>query len=232
MNHEVTILIPTYNRIKYISESIESCLAQTISNKIKILVYDDGSTDNTHTRIRNNFKSVNVIRSEKNEGIGNARNQLLKALNTPYGAWLDSDDTMPNDRIEKCLTYLQNNLDKDIVYTFIKTFPTNKHIEIDTDLYTKNDINSLKHNTTCATGFFRKCLKKYQMPNVRYGGEDVLWVWNLINNSIGIGHIPEYLYFYRRHDQSISRIKEKHQRERLLEQTLLKNKIIEYKNNV
>lgn len=212
---DTTILIPTYNRGHLIHETIESCYGQTYKN-FKIVVYDDGSNDQT-LKVLSKYKDVTVIRGKENRGIGYARNVLINSLDTKYGVWLDSDDKMHPQRLEKCVNFMEQNEDVQIVYSFIKIFPTNKEIKIDVSKYDKNDFQSLKYNTSCATAFFRKRLKKYQFYDLRYGSEDVLWLWSMIRNDEKVAQISENLYLYRRHEGRLSNLKLKKVKEKSIE---------------
>ena len=87
---KVTVLIPAFNRERYIGPAIESIRRQTYAN-VEILVYDDGSTDRT-AETAAGFPSVRVIRDAHNRGVGHARNCLLELCTSEYAAWQDSDD--------------------------------------------------------------------------------------------------------------------------------------------
>lgn len=217
MGPRLTILIPTYNRGDLIRKTIESCFLQTYKD-FNILIYDDASSDNTTgiiTDLKRKYPNkITYIKGDTNKGIGHARNVLMQKLNTELGMWLDSDDLMVHDRIEKCVSYLDKNPDIEIVYSNIQWFTEDKeitlkdHIEINVNKYDKNSWKSLKFNTACATGFFRSSLKKYKFEDsLRLGGEDVLWIWQLLQHDVKIGHIDESLYLYRNHQLRIGKQK-------------------------
>lgn len=217
MKPRLTILIPTYNRGYLIKSTIENCYSQSYKN-FNILIYDDGSDDNTSDIIKNlklKYSNITYVNGRKNMGIGYARNFLLSNMNTEFGMWLDSDDLMKDDRIEKCISYMDKNPQVKIVYSNIQWFNSingeinlKNNICIDVNKYDKNSWQSLKYNTACATGFFRESLKKFKFEeSLRLGGEDVLWVWDLLQHNIKIGHINESLYFYRNHKNRIGREK-------------------------
>ena len=73
---KVSVIIPTFNRFSLISRAIDSVLNQTIK-PFEIIVVDDGSSDNTSTFIKNNYKSVKLIK-QKNLGVSKARNVGIK----------------------------------------------------------------------------------------------------------------------------------------------------------
>lgn len=100
MNPLVSILIPAYNSQQWLVGTIESALAQHWPNK-EIIVVDDGSTDQT-LEIARRFegKSVCVV-SQANQGAAVARNTAFSLCQGDYIQWLDADDLLAPDKIEK-----------------------------------------------------------------------------------------------------------------------------------
>jgi len=96
----VSILIPAYNAEKWIMDTIKSAVNQTYKNT-EIILIDDGSTDNT-LEICKRFasKSVNVI-SQRNMGAAKTRNKALNLSQGTYIQWLDADDILAPDKIER-----------------------------------------------------------------------------------------------------------------------------------
>ena len=93
----VSAIIPTFNRRKYIRRAIESILTQTLPVD-EIIVVDDGSTDGTAEAIEGWFGSrVRVIRQE-NTGVSGARRRGIQAARGEWIAFLDSDDEWSPDR--------------------------------------------------------------------------------------------------------------------------------------
>ena len=115
----VSILIPAFNADRTIAIAIKSCLSQTYTN-IEVLVLNDGSIDYTATEI-NKFEKIRIINHEQNLGIASSRNRLLKEAKGEYIAWLDADDLMAKDRIEKQMAYLEKHPNIDIVGSWITT---------------------------------------------------------------------------------------------------------------
>lgn len=100
----VSIVIPSYNVEKYVMRAIESCIKQTYK-KIEILVVDDGSTDNTFsvcTEYSRKDSRIRVIRKE-NGGVSSARNLALQETTGDYVIFLDSDDWLECNAVEKLL---------------------------------------------------------------------------------------------------------------------------------
>lgn len=106
----VSVIIPTYNRIKKIGVAIESVLNQTYPN-IQLIVSDDGSTDGTEDFIRNKYPQIDYILGAHG-GQASARNNGLSVTRGAIVASLDSDDQWEPDFLECCVDKLeQDNLD-------------------------------------------------------------------------------------------------------------------------
>ena len=100
MDETISILMPVYNRQMFVSSAVYSILNQTYKN-IKLVIYDDGSTDNTVSIIEQIKDSrISIFKGDKNKGVAYARNKLLEFYDTKYAAWQDSDDLSNKHRIE------------------------------------------------------------------------------------------------------------------------------------
>jgi len=105
MDKLVSVIIPAYNAEKYITETIDSVLNQTWKN-IEIIVVDDGSADNTLQVIKP-FEEYGVkIFTQLNKGGCAARNAGFKSSSGEFIQFLDADDLLSADKIEKQLLML------------------------------------------------------------------------------------------------------------------------------
>ena len=96
----VSILIPAYNAEEFIADAIRSAIAQTWRHK-EIIVVDDGSTDGT-AEVARGFASKNVVVvSKENQGAAAARNLAFQLSQGEYVQWLDADDLLAPDKIER-----------------------------------------------------------------------------------------------------------------------------------
>ena len=101
----VSILIPAFNAQEWIADTIRSALAQTWS-RTEIIVVDDGSTDRT-LEVARSFASKNVVVIDKeNEGAAATRNRAFAHSQGEYIQWLDADDLISPDKIERQLAAL------------------------------------------------------------------------------------------------------------------------------
>jgi len=93
----ISVIIPTFNRAKFILQTIQSVQNQSVHVK-EIIVVDDGSTDETKKLLKNE----NVIYIyQKNSGVSSARNRGIKNAKYEWLAFLDSDDIWHKDKIKK-----------------------------------------------------------------------------------------------------------------------------------
>lgn len=117
-NGLVTIIVPCFNHAKYVAESIESVISQTYHN-FECIVVDDGSTDNSLDIVRTIIKKDNRIRciSQKNSGPAAARNTGILNAKGKYIQFLDADDYISNEKIEKQINEFFNDKSLDIVYS-------------------------------------------------------------------------------------------------------------------
>jgi glycosyltransferase involved in cell wall biosynthesis len=109
MEPKVSILIPAYNAERWISEAIESALAQTWTCK-EIIVVDDGSTDHT-LQVAKQFQARNVrVVTQPNQGASTARNTAFASCQGDYIQWLDADDILEKDKVEQQIRALTSCL--------------------------------------------------------------------------------------------------------------------------
>jgi len=199
--------MPVHNADKYVGVAIESILNQTFSN-FELLIINDGSTDNSATIIHS-YKDARIRYVENNGNLG-----LIKTLN--YGltlaqgdfiARMDADDISQPFRLEKQVEFMTKNPHIGVCGTWIRTFGANSY----TNKYPTNsdEIKSeLLFQTSIghATTMIRKdIIKKFNIqydPN--YSHAEDYELWTRISESIEFANIPDILYRYRIHNQSVS----------------------------
>ena len=141
---KVSVIIPTFNRLSLISRAIDSVLKQTLK-PFEIIVVDDGSSDNTSTLIKNNYKSVKLIK-QKNLGVSKARNVGIKNSSGDWIALLDSDDEWKKNKLEVQIKSLSE-------YDYYSVCHTN-------EIWIRNGIrvNQKKRHQKYGGDIFDKCL--------------------------------------------------------------------------
>lgn len=113
--NKVTIIVPVYNAEKHIGKCLESILNQTYKN-ISIIVINDGSKDNSQSIIEKyKMKYPNIILiNQENSGVSKTRNKAIKLVNTKYVMFIDNDDFIDIDYVQKHLEIAENE-DCDVV---------------------------------------------------------------------------------------------------------------------
>ncbi len=112
----VTVVIPTYNRAKFIARGIESILQQTTEHW-KILIVDDGSNDKTKEVVERYLDDTRIryVRLTKNKGVCHALNYALSLVDTKYFSQLDADDWYEKNTLELCLRKMEKSSEKTAV---------------------------------------------------------------------------------------------------------------------
>lgn len=110
MNELVSIIMPSYNTAKFISETIESVLAQTYPNW-ELIIVDDCSTDDTDAVVCPYLVDdrIRYIKNEKNSGAAVSRNRALREAKGKWVAFLDSDDLWVPEKLEKQISFMKKN---------------------------------------------------------------------------------------------------------------------------
>ena len=208
----VSIITPSYNSEKFISETIKSVLNQTYKNW-EMLITDDGSTDNSYEIINKICEKDSRIKlfSIKNAGPAVARNNSIKHAKGKYVAFLDSDDLWFSEFLSKSINCISKS--EGFVFSSYKRCNEITLKEQYKDFIVPKKVtymDILKTNSiSCLTAFIdiEKLGKEY-MPEVLYRQDMGLWLKYLkkINYAKGI---KETLAIYRIRDNSHSRNKKK-----------------------
>ncbi len=110
----VSIVIPVYNGSNYMTEAIDSALAQTYDN-IEIIVVNDGSKDEgkSHEIARSYGDKIRYFPKE-NGGSSSALNEGIKNMQGQWFSWLSHDDLYYKDKVKNQVEYLNNLIDSGI----------------------------------------------------------------------------------------------------------------------
>ncbi|MEO6228739.1 MAG: glycosyltransferase family 2 protein [Ferruginibacter sp.] len=106
----ISVILPVHNQQNYIEETIQSVLVQSFTD-FEFIILDDGSTDKSAEIIKSYAKKDDRIKAyfEKNVGKSNATNNIIEKTTTELFAFLDADDVMMPDRLEKQLQFHREN---------------------------------------------------------------------------------------------------------------------------
>ncbi|MRN07390.1 glycosyltransferase family 2 protein [Lactobacillus sp. 0.1XD8-4] len=110
LREKISVIVPVYNDEKYLKQCVESVLTQSYSN-LEVILVDDGSTDNTPAiceDFREQDDRVRVIHKQ-NEGVGASRNTGIAMATGDYILFIDHDDWLFQDHIQKLYDLLKKN---------------------------------------------------------------------------------------------------------------------------
>jgi teichuronic acid biosynthesis glycosyltransferase TuaG len=211
MNELVSIITPTYNSAKYISETIQSVQKQTHKNW-EIIIVDDCSQDETVEIIQNFMDEdhrIHLLQLNKNSGAAKARNFGIEKVTGKYMTFLDADDIWFTDFIENSIKTIN---EKKINFVFSSYKRSNENLEfiysdfIVPERVTYTDI--LKTNSiSCLTAFINvEVLGIKKMPDVLKRQDMGLWLQYLKEIPYAYG-IQEPRAIYRIRENSLSRNK-------------------------
>ena len=217
MSHTVTVVIPVYNVEKYLEQCLDSVINQTYKD-IEIICINDGSTDNSITILEKYALSDNRIKiiSQTNQGISAARNAGIKMATGKYITFLDSDDFLSRDAIEKMVTAIENNYVDFVVcqaHAFAETeadYVRLEKMEEWLQLFVKEQgiYNTRKKiPITCWAQLLKtEILHKNNIlfPEEKLAYEDEYWRYVHISNCKTFYNLPEKIYHYRIRGNSIT----------------------------
>ena len=195
----IDIIIPNYNKGKYIEECINSVLNQSYKNW-QLYFIDDNSTDNSREIISKfkNFKNIKIFNLEKNMGPSYCRNLGIKNSLSDYIAFLDSDDFWPKNKLDVQINAMIRN-DLNFSYTDLKFFLNNDLEKIHTtDLPNFYDYKKFIFKSTMSTSSI--ILKKKILGNTSFKDvmhEDYLFKCDLLRKEITASKVRDTFVYYR-----------------------------------
>ena len=215
---KVSVIIPTFNSEKYIRETLESAIYQTLED-IEIIIADCESKDKTLEIIDEYAKNDSRIKvlHRPLEFVGISRNAALETATGDYIMFLDSDDTLTQDACEEAYNQISKNND-DMVYFAHNNFfedsqkfqKFERNIKAFSNHYNRKSfyLHEIDKPFIASSEAWYKIYKKSFLDkyNIRFGaekfGEDTSFYINCIINSNTVSVLNKYLYNYRKIDTS------------------------------
>lgn len=120
---EISVIVPVYNGIPYIENCLSSIVNQSFQD-FELIVINDGSTDGTKDILESfNIKYDNIkIINQENQGLYETRKRGLSIAKGKYISWLDADDFMRKDMLQKMYEIAEKN-DSDLVICNYEFYP-------------------------------------------------------------------------------------------------------------
>lgn len=215
---KISIIIPVYNKEKYLDKCLQSILSQSFRD-YEVICVDDGSTDFSLTILKeyandnNNFK----VFSKNNEGPGSARNYGLKKASGEYILFLDADDYITDDTLEGLYNTAYSNDSDLVLFNATEHFNDKSndriyhiHMDENTDLNNftfdyNNNINLVMngYHIVCTKLHKLDFIKEYNLEFSSSGEfEDVLFHIKSMIYAKHISYNPNKFYQYNRKNES------------------------------
>lgn len=208
MNCEtVSVIIPTYNRARYLPDALDSLIAQTVQ-PFEVIVVDDGSNDNTEQVVASYGDQVRYLRQE-NAGPSAARNRGIRAARSRIVAFLDSDDAWLPHKLEKQLKCLAERPELGLIGTGL--FDCDENLEnpirqADLKLASSEREEVLIRNIWPLTSILIQCSCFDAVglfdEKMRFAEDWDLWI--RIAHSFPVATVKEPLVLMRKHQQSLT----------------------------
>ncbi|TBR60879.1 glycosyl transferase [Westiellopsis prolifica IICB1] len=171
---EISVIVCTYNREKYLNHCIDSVITQTFQDW-ELIIVDDGSQDNSFAIVNNYLQQFNNIRylKHKNKKQCYAKNAGIQASFGRYITFIDSDDGYKKNHLESRLEYMKSNPEVDLIEG---GFATEEEIFV-VDYYQPDKLINIQD---CVLGptFFGKRQVFFELGGFRhftYGEDTDLW---------------------------------------------------------
>lgn len=213
MEELISVVVPIYNVENFLEKCVDSILSQTYSN-LEIILINDGSQDNC-LKICRNYElkdSRIIVIDKKNGGLSSARNAGIDKATGKYIMFIDSDDYIEKNMVEKLYNNISLN-DADIsicnfFFTYKNENKRNKAI-LNTTIDDESKFSYLYGKYSLQTIIsWNKLYKKELFNEIRYPDglihEDQYIICDLLDKSKKINYMTdEFLYYYVQRDNSI-----------------------------
>lgn len=214
-NPLVSVVVPVYNVEDYISQCIESIISQTYNN-LEIIIVIDGSTDRSE-EICESYKSkdtrIKIIR-QRNQGLSVARNTGIISSRGELICFVDSDDFIKKEMIEKMVDAKLRNNAQMVIAGIIRYYSDKeyykKSIATEKTVTPEEALMSILTDDLIGNYSCNKLVDRLLFENVFFPEnkvyEDVYTIYKVIAKCKIIYVLSDSFYFYRQRDNSLTHI--------------------------
>lgn len=201
-----SVIIPLYNKEKFIQKTIESVLSQDFKD-FEIIVINDGSTDDSVSKLKDISDSRLKIVHQVNQGVGAARNNGMSHANFEWIAFLDGDDIWASNHLSELKQIISTFPSSGMIATNYKSFYSDTDIKIE-DKKLKTNIRSIDYFLepivwTSATAIKKDVFKNLGGFTDYKNGEDLeYWVRTALNYPTAVS--DKITAYYRRNTGGIT----------------------------
>ncbi len=217
---KVSIITASYNYAEFIGKTIESVISQTFQDW-EMVIIDDGSKDNSVEVIKQYLQKDNRIKllshlNNENKGLIETLKLGLSQAKGEYIVFLESDDYIKNDYLEKKLAAFEKYAETGFIYNDIQTFGAEQtgkrkfYFRLVNNYWKKHNyphnISDILHLKNYIPTFSCVMLKKDLMENINWTAPDaaaVDWcIWAQICSKAKVYYLQEKLTYWRLHSDS------------------------------
>ena len=204
----LTVIMPSYNAERFIAESIESVLAQTVEDW-ELIVVDDASSDGTLdivAEFQRRDSRIRLVAEDANHGPADARNRGLDQARGDLIAFLDSDDVWFPEKTAKQVAVMERH-QADISYTAYERRRDGEQdgIIVAAPASVSYDTMLRRCQIGCSTAMVRRSTcGTLRMPPIKRRQDHGYWLALLRDGSRTAVGIAEPLVWYRLHHDSLS----------------------------
>lgn len=209
--YKITVIIPAYNREKYVGLAIESAVRQ-MGNDVEVLVVDDGSTDGTLAQVEEYEKhGVRLVKKE-HSGAPETRNRAIAEARGEYLLWLDSDDVLLPGVIDRYRQVVNEYPQVDVVYGDL--YVTDESLKIIDqrefrDWYGRNEqllANTFFSNQIPNGGSLvrKACYERFGSYDVKFRRAHDYEFWGRVVKDLVFKHVGGHVMLWRWHDSNMS----------------------------
>lgn len=206
---KVSIIIPAYNSMKFLPETLASVWQQTFTD-FEVLIIDDGSLDDIKEWVSQIDDARLKLVCQANQGASAARNNGIRAARGEYIAFLDADDLWMPTKLETHVSYLDKNPDVGLVYSWTAITdaqgkPTGRVMKPtdEGDILRKILVRNI---VVCPSVVVRRCCFDevgFFIDSLRFNEDWEMWI--RIASQYHFAVIKETLVYYRQHANNTSK---------------------------
>jgi len=215
-DYKLSVIIPTYNRVNFIAETLECILNQTLK-PYEIIVVDQNSQDNTVEFLKQNYAGkIILIENKGNRAPGAGRNLGLKAATGDYIQFFDSDDVMTKNKFLSQVTKLADSHSAGIYSPYVMSIKDSEKGWLQNSVILQSEDSKLGKHTLkqMLKGFFvplpAYIFKKELIDDIGFWREDIFayedydYLFRMFANGLKPIFTNECCVFYRMHQNQIT----------------------------
>ena len=202
-NLQISIIVPVFNREKFIGRCLRSLLSQTFGvNNFEIILVDDGSTDSTEKIYKTFSNDITIIKLKKNYGLPTALNKGIKSAKGRFVIRVDSDDYVNSQFLQVLYLFISENPEIDAVAC--------DYLLVDDKEETIKRLDCSKKPIGCGIMFKTEHLVEIGLYNEKFLLHEEKELRSRFEKKYTVTRVSLALYRYRKHDSNMTNDKKRY----------------------